>query len=251
MVSGLWAGLCLALANEVANVTWQRLERHLLTRAGLSCCPWNVATTRSSQGSPSPGYLVAPTAPADSLPTATHQAGPIWIPKAPSELPADDRPRRGPAMTTRLAQSRTAQQTHWGGAMLVAFNQSLLSLSPPSPRDCGLILESGWCRALRWVRARPTKVPAEHTVTPRAQGRSASPRPGPQPPRRVHAWPCPSWRLSPHQGPRTEDRRQQQLLGWNGPAPQRVGAQPAALSPQEGEEAAGGDTLQELRSQAL
>lgn len=44
-------------------------------------------------------YLVAPTAPANSLPTATRRAGPIWFPKAPSEPAADDRPRRGPAMT--------------------------------------------------------------------------------------------------------------------------------------------------------
>ena len=49
LVPGLWAGLCLALANEVANVTWQRLERHLLTRAGLSCCPWNAATTEAAR----------------------------------------------------------------------------------------------------------------------------------------------------------------------------------------------------------
>lgn len=47
---GIWAGLCLALANMVANVTQQRLERHFLTRAGLSCCSWNSVTTRRSLG---------------------------------------------------------------------------------------------------------------------------------------------------------------------------------------------------------
>ena len=56
-------------------------------------------------------------------------------------------------------------------------------------------------------------MPAEHTVTPLAQGRTTSPMPGPQPSRHVHDQPCPSWRPSLHQGPRTEDRRQQQLLG--------------------------------------
>lgn len=162
LVPGLWAGLCLALANLVKNVTWQRLEKHLLTTAGLFCCPWNVATTQSSPGAPSPAYLVVPTAPADSLPTVICHTGPIWIPKAPSELPADDTPRRGPARTTRLAQSRTARQTHWGGVTFHACCFQPISSEPVTsihsrwaPRDCGLILESSRCLALRWVRGSP------------------------------------------------------------------------------------------------
>ena len=53
--------------------------------------------------------------------------------------------------------------------------------------------------------------------------------------------------------PGTKDRGQETAAaaGKNGLVPQRVGAQPAALSPQEDAEAAGGETLQELRFQAL
>lgn len=161
LVPGLWAGLCLALANLVKNVTRQRLEKHLLTTAGLSCCPWNMATTQSSPGAPSPGYLVVPTAPADSLPTVACRAGPIWIPKAPSELPADDTPRRGPARQPDWPKAELPGRPIGLGPhfMLAAFSQSLLSLSPPStaggPPGIAASYSSVRCLALRWVRGSP------------------------------------------------------------------------------------------------
>lgn len=65
--------------------------------------------------------------PADSLPTATRRAGPIWFPKAPSEPPAGDRPRRGPAMTRQTGpkQNCPADALGWGHISCLSLSANL------------------------------------------------------------------------------------------------------------------------------
>ena len=134
MVPGLWAGLCLALANLVKNVTWQRLEKHLLTTAGLFC---SLGTWPPPKAARVPHLqrtwlfpLPLPTAYQLSYATQGQSGSPrLQVSCQLMTHPGEGQPGQPDWPKAELPGRPIGVGSHF---MLAAFSQSLLSLSPPS-----------------------------------------------------------------------------------------------------------------------
>lgn len=162
LVPGLWAGLCLALANLVKNVTWQRLEKHLLTTAGLFCSlgTWPPPKAARVPHLQRTWLFPLPLPTACQLSYATQ--GQSGSPRLQVSCQLMTHPGEGQPGQPDWPKAELPGRPHWGGVTFHACCFQPISSEPVTsihsrwaPRDCGLILESSRCLALRWVRGSP------------------------------------------------------------------------------------------------